>query len=126
MRSQRLLVLAVALGSSSGECLAEDWKFVWSARSYEWQTVSGQGDLKRTKAGLNGTLVGSNGIEYPVKIKLTAPQASGEMLFPSGPSYLKGTYRQVKQPGPNNCWETIQLYDGHNFLGLSRNTTCEP
>jgi len=132
MRYCFALLAAAACSALATPCFAESWEFVWVARSYDWLTVKGKGDLKRTRQGLEGDLLDLNGTKYRVKIKMVGRSATGQMeIVPSdsGVSTLKGTFQRNGQPGPNNCWETIQLYDGHNFLGLSRNSTdatCEP
>lgn len=122
----RLLIVALFLSSTAAQ--AEEWKLAWVAPGTNWFIKDGVGELNRQADTLVGTIAGSDRVsKYSVKIKLNKKKAQAIFsVLPSDaePLQLRGTYDRIEASGTNNCQETIQLFDGQNYVGLSRNATC--
>ena len=102
----------------------ETWNFVYVARSTDWQVRTGFGELTRKGARFEGLLKDTHGVEYRIAGSLTPKRASARFAAVASDdtgSDLTGTFNQWSPAEANFCWETVQLYDGWNYVGLSRN-----
>jgi hypothetical protein len=125
----KALLLLTSVLVSVPASAAEEWNFLSATRSYEWFTQSAIARLDRSDDNLIGEARDTEGTIFRIKIDLSGDKATGTVEVVPGdgiPSFFVGTYNKAINPGPNNCWETIQLFDGHSYVGLSRNTSCEP
>jgi hypothetical protein len=102
----------------------ETWNFVYVARSTDWQVRTGLGELARKDARFEGVLRDTQGVEYRIAGSLAAKRASARFVAVASDdagTELMGTFNQWSPAQGNFCWETVQLYDGWNYVGLSRN-----
>lgn len=125
----KALLLLICIVISTPVIAEEEWSFLWAVRSYDWFVRDATAQLDRSGNILVGEARDSQGTVFRINIELSEDKATGTVTVvpgDAGSSFLVGTYSRVISPGPSNCWETIQLFDGHNYVGLARNTSCEP
>ena len=125
----KVLLALLALLSPITSTQREEWNLVSANRSYEWYVQTAKATLERSGNHLSGKARSNDGIEFLIDLTIHGKKASGTLEVvqsDSGPISYSGTYQRSASSGPNNCWETIQLFDGSNFVGLARNSSCEP
>ncbi len=126
MRIAILILLCIA--SSEATAALQTWEFVYVYRSTNFHQAQGQGDLTRQSTTLSGVLTDTRTVSYQINIKVRGSKASASfwpLESDVGASDLHGTFDQSQVAG--ECWQTIQLHDGLQFITLARNVPrCEP
>jgi hypothetical protein len=122
-----LLILSFA-----GSLRAEEWKLIWVTSDNGWHISQAQGSLTRSGAHLKGTLldIADKGFKYELDITLKPESASAR--FKVSPQLdeafenLSGTYRKLTHAGRLGCVEEIQLINQYEYVGLFRESKCNP
>jgi hypothetical protein len=122
-----LLILSFA-----GSLRAEEWKLIWVTSDNGWHISQAEGSLTRSGAHLKGTLldIADKGFKYELDITLKPESASAR--FKVSPQLdeafenLSGTYRKLTHAGRLGCVEEIQLINQYEYVGLFRESKCNP
>jgi hypothetical protein len=120
IRNFLAFVLCLAAGSAIAAS-PEEWRYLYVIRGSYLNYSTGSEVLLRDQNLIKGRFTSHVGADVPISVDINGASATA-MLFEGSNNRIEmtGTFRQEIAPGGAECWQTIQVLDGLNFLTLVR------
>ena len=126
----RVVLSAIVAVLLAGAARArEEWELVTVTRGATWEVNQANGALEHKGSVLEGVLRDAKDgqLDYKIRIELAGEHAEAMFWFVSENdegTTLTGTYTKAPGATATHCPEQIQLTNGHQYIGLARDT-CE-